>query len=126
LKIKNWKLGNSKGSKGGSKKREKKWNVDDQSDDDLNNWGSPLVGNKDKEWKKKKKGSGIDVLNFGDKRKKKKHRSREERLAEEMKKYKVDDEGYIIGEDGKRILDENGNPMKPEDLILNSSSGGSI
>jgi flagellar basal body rod protein FlgG len=47
-------------------------------------------------------------------------------LAEEMKKYKVDDEGYIIGEDGKRILDENGNPMKPEDLILNSSSGGSI
>ncbi|MBK8156525.1 MAG: hypothetical protein IPK55_11265 [Streptococcus sp.] len=37
-----------------------------------------------------------------------------------MKKYKVDDEGFIIDENGNRVLDENGNPMKPEDLVKSS------
>lgn len=43
-----------------------------------------------------------------------------------MEKYKVDEDGYIIGEDGNRILDENGNPMRPEDLLGESSSGESL
>lgn len=37
-----------------------------------------------------------------------------------MKKLRVDEEGFIIDEDGNRLLDENGNPMRPEDLVKTS------
>ena len=37
-----------------------------------------------------------------------------------MKKYKVDDEGYIIDENGNRVYDADGKPMRPEDLVKSS------
>jgi len=83
---------------------------------------SPNMGKSGKR-KKKKKSSAIDVLNFGGDNNKNswwKRKSKAEKIADEMKKYKVDDEGFIVDENGNRVLDENGNPMKPEDLVKSS------
>lgn len=41
-----------------------------------------------------------------------------------MKKYKVDDEGYIIDENGNRVYDADGKPMRPEDLVKSSDDDG--
>ena len=87
---------------------------------------SPNLGKSGKR-KKKKKSSAIDVLNFvtNDKDKtKRKKKTKEEKIAEEMKKYKVDDEGYIIDENGNRVFDADGKPMRPEDLVKSSDDDG--
>jgi hypothetical protein len=44
-------------------------------------------------------------------------KEKRDKLKEDMKKYNVDDDGFIVDENGDPVLDAEGNRMRPEDLI---------